>query len=563
MIAKRLFRMVKTISVIFFLGVVVSWGNSLTIIAKLKNDRKGIPGVISGIPQLDSFNEYYCCQKIEKLYKNIKDPVLAKKLGIDRVYILTLGCNIDDTAAAIRAYMNTGRFEYVEINSAFTSSSTSHTPFYPNDPAFSLFQWALNNKGDTSFWKTKEDVDIDMPEGWGIEQGDSSLVIAILDSGIKNWHGEFDGRLWKNESEIPGDGIDNDKNGYVDDVYGWDFAYGDTILSDDRGHGTAVASIIAANANNGQTVAGVNLKSKIMILKITDVTGKAYSSSIASAIQYAVDNGAKVINFSHASPTKLVLVSEAIEYAYQKSVLICAGSGNDNADSVYYPAKYPHVIAAGATDILDKRCKNWQLSDSTIGGSNYGDSLDVVAPGEQIIVIDYRIGDTPTRNGTSYATAFVTGLASLLISQNPAITPDILTQIIESTAEDQVGDPSEDTKGYDKYYGYGRINAYNALLKGEELKTGKKPKALVSKDLSKWITWSRYNRLLTISRGDVINRNSLIFIRVVDASGKVIKSVSLTEQSGLHTVSLPLLSSGVYLYSIKCEDATWSGKILN
>jgi subtilisin family serine protease len=515
----------------------------------------------TGIIALDDINKRYCCQEFKKFYTCIKDTVLAEKLGMDRVYTLTLSCNIDDPARIIQDYMSTGLFEYVELNSEFKSTST--TPFYPNDPAFSVWQWALNNKGDTTLWKTKKDVDIDMPEGWGIEQGDSTLIIAILDSGIKNWHNEFDGRLWKNVNEIPGDGVDNDKNGYVDDYYGWNFAYGDTILTDDRGHGTAVASVIAANANNGKNLAGVNFKSKIMILKITDVNGRAYSSSIASAIQYAADKGAKVINFSHASPTKLVLVSEAIEYAYQKGVTICAGTGNVNADSVYYPAKYPHVIAVGATDLLDKRCKNWQLSDSTVGGSNYGDSLDVLAPGEQIIVIDYRIGETPTKNGTSFATAFVTGLASLLISQNPDITPDIVTKIICSTAEDQVGDPSEDTKGYDKYYGFGRINAYNALLKGEELKTGKKPKALVNKDISKWISWSRYPRQLNVCLGKEVNSSSPITIRVVDASGKVLQSVSLREHSQSYTILLPVVSSGVYFYSIKSDNRTWSGKIVN
>lgn len=551
--------------VIFILFLFASICNSVTLVVKSKSALTNIQNIeglatVTGIQSFDDLNQKYCCQKIVKLYKNIKDTIIAEKLGMDRVYVITLGCNAEDTAQAIRDYMETGLFKYVEINQ-FTNS-VSHTPFIPNDPAF-MWQWALHNTGNDFTITSREDIDIDMPEGWGIEQGDSSVIIAILDSGIKNRHGEFDGRLWKNSGEIPGDKIDNDNNGHIDDVYGWNFAYGDTSLADDRGHGTAVTSILGANVSNDSGLTGVNGKSKLMVLKVTDINGRAYSSSIASAIQYAADKGARVINFSHASAGKLVLVSEAIEYAYNKKVTICAGSGNNNADSVYYPAKYAHVIAVGATDPLDRRCKNWSLQDSIIGGSNYGDSLDVVAPGENIVILDYKYGMTPTKNGTSLATAFVTGLASLLISQNSDITPDLVTQIIQSTAEDQVGDPTEDTKGYDKYYGYGRINAYKALLRGEELKTGVKPKALANIELSKWITYSRSSRILSIYLRQETKNSSPVTVKVVDALGKVINSVTLPANSTGHSISLPSLSTGVYFYTIQCGDCIWSGKILN
>jgi subtilisin family serine protease len=515
--------------------------------------------VLTGIEILDEINAYYCCNKIDKVYTNIKDTVLAKKLGMDRVYIFTLDCNTGDPSKVIWDYKETGLFEHVEVNQQLKSTST--TPFYPNDPAFSVWQWPLHNTGNVMFLKTREDVDIDMPEGWGLERGDSSVIIAILDSGIKNQNNEFDGRMWKNKGEIPGDKLDNDNNGFKDDVYGWNFAYGNDSLADDNGHGTAVASIIGANSNNGKAMAGINSVSKLMVLKTSNVKGITYGNTIADAIRYATDNGARVVNFSHASSTSLTFVENAVRYAWAKGVLVCAGSGNDGVNTVYYPARLANVIAVGATDAEDKRPVDWLKSDSTIGGSNYGDSLDVVAPGDSVVCLSYINGSTQFQSGTSIATAFVTGLASLLISQNPDITPDVVTQIIESSAEDQIGDPSEDTKGYDKYYGYGRINAYKALLKGEELKTGKKPKALVNKEISKWIHWSRLNRQLSINVYDSKMSSSGIVVRIVNASGKVLKVVTLPHYTGLHSISLPSLSSGVYFYSVQCDNDTWSGKI--
>ncbi|HEX2959245.1 MAG TPA: S8 family serine peptidase, partial [Chitinispirillaceae bacterium] len=444
-------------------------------------------------------------------------------------------------------------------------SSIAHEPFYPNDYAFfNNLQWGLHNNGGVAWDRSmkKEDADIDMPEAWSIEQGDSNVIIAILDSGIKSGKGDFDGRVWINRKDTL-DFIDNDSNGYVDDFRGYNFASGDTRTIDDvNGHGTAVASIIGANFHNREGMAGINGHSKLMILKVTESDGRSLVSDIAEAIYYAADNGARVINISHANPAGVLTVDDAIAYAHSKKVVVCAGAGNDNVNQIYYPARFKNVIAVGGTTQHDKRCLAW-MGDSTSGGSNYGDSLDVVAPGEYIFTLTLTDGAQPFKSGTSMSTAFVSGLASLLVSQNPDITPEIVTQIIRSSAEDQVGDPSEDTKGYDKYYGYGRINAYYALLKGEELKTGKKPKALVNKDISNWISWSRYTRQLQITPGKEVNRSSPMHLRVVDASGKLLKSVSLREQSRSHTISIPALSNGVYFYSITYENGIWSGKIVN
>ncbi|NLG16978.1 MAG: S8 family serine peptidase [Fibrobacter sp.] len=537
-----------------FLLVAVSVAQSLTLVGKCKE----------GVVLSSSMYDMYCCQRIEKLYKNSNGSMAAGKKGIDRVYIMEFTCNVDDTARVLRECMSSGLYEYVEVNNYLTS--IAQEPFYPNDMAFyNNMQWGLHNKGGIAWDGSpkKEDVDIDMPEAWSIEKGDSNVIIAILDSGIKGDFEDFDGRVWINRND-PFDLIDNDSNGYADDFRGYNFTSvgnGGTI-DDVNGHGTAVASIIGANLHNREEMAGINGYSKLMILKVTEPDGRSLVSDIAEAIYYAADNGARVINLSHANPMGVTTVEEAIEYAHSKKVVVCAGAGNDNVNQIYYPARFKNVIAVGGTTQHDKRCLAW-MGHSESGGSNFGDSLDVVAPGEFIYTITLEDGAVPFKSGTSMATAFVSGLASLLVSQNPDLTSDMVTEIICSTAEDQVGDPSEDTKGYDKYYGHGRINAFNALLKGEELKTGRKSKALVNREISRWISWSRPNRQLSINVEGAKTSGSGIVVRIFNASGRVLKVVSLPDFTGSHTVSLPSLSSGVHLYSIQCDNGTWSGKILD
>jgi subtilisin family serine protease len=514
----------------------------------------------TGIIALDDINKRYCCQEFKKFYICIKDTTLAEKLGMNRVYTLVLHCNSEDTSTIIDDYMKTGLFEYVEVNVHYKESTTPER-FVPNDIQF-RYQWSLDNKADDATLVSRVDADIDMPEAWAIEQGDTSIIIGLLDSGLKDWPNEFTGRIWKNVREVAGNNLDDDGNGYKDDVNGWNFVAANNYTNDDNGHGTMVASIAVSDVNDLYGMAGVNGKCKLMPVKISDSLGSSSLQNAANGLKYAVDNGARVLNISLAGYTNSQVIADMINYCYIKGAVICAGSGNNDSSIVCYPAKYAHVIAVGATGPSDKRAISWLLSDGTVGGSNYGDSLDVVAPGDSILCI-MKNGMFKRRCGTSLSTPFVTGLASLLISQNPDITPDVVTQIIESTAEDQVGEPAEDTKGYDKYYGFGRINAYKALLKGEELKTGKKPKALVNKEISKWISWSRHTRQLNVCLGKEVNSSSPMTIRVVDASGKVLRSVTISDHAESHEISLPSVSSGVYFYTIKYDNGAWSGKILD
>ena len=302
-----------------------------------------------------------------------------------------------------------------------------------------------------------------MELGWDIEQGDQSIIVAILDYGIKLDHPEFSGRLWTNPNETL-NGIDDDNNGYIDDINGWDFANNDDDPTDDHGHGTNVTGIIGANSNNNLGYSGIDWNCKLMIGKILDENNSGYYSWWTDAIYYAVDNGAKVINMSVGGSGFSSSMKDAIDYAYNNGVTVVACMMNENNNTIFYPAGYQNTIAVGATNPNDERSAPFFWS--TTSGSNYGNHIDVVAPGNYIYGLNYQ-SDTNYNfywGGTSQAAPLVTGLSSLLLAQDTDKTPDDIRSIIRNTAEDQVGNVSEDISGFDIYYGYGRINAYQALL---------------------------------------------------------------------------------------------------
>ncbi|MDB4171117.1 S8 family peptidase [Polaribacter sp.] len=323
----------------------------------------------------------------------------------------------------------------------------------------------MYNDGNFLLSPATNDADIDMELGWDIEQGEQSIIVAVLDSGIKLDHPEFSGRLWTNPNETL-NGIDDDNNGYIDDINGWDFANNDDDPTDDHGHGTNVTGIIGANSNNNLGYSGIDLNCKLMIVKILDQNNSGYYSWWTNAIYYAVDNGAKVINMSVGGSGFSSSMKDAIDYAYNNGVTVVAFMMNENNNTTFYPAAYQNTIAMGATNPNDERSSPFFWSTSS--GSNYGNHIDVVAPGNYIYGLNYQ-SDTNYNSywgGTSQAAPLVTGLSSLLLAQDADKTPDDIRNIIRNTAEDQVGNVSKDITGFDIYYGYGRINAYQALLHG-------------------------------------------------------------------------------------------------
>ncbi len=372
-----------------------------------------------------------------------------------------------DIERAIAEYTETDLFEYVEEDAlAHALSSPAQLPqgVAPNVQYFQR-QWAFDNDGTFNATATY-DADIDMPEAWQLTTGDSSVIVAVIDAGLKFDHPSFTGRIWRNTDEIPGNGIDDDSNGYLNDVVGWDFADKDNLPIDDNGHGTFVTGVLAANGGDGGLYAGVDWKCKLMICKVLDRNGGTPFSRVAEAINYAVDNKARIINISIAGTVRNQAMQEAITAAHAAGVLVVCGMANSNTSTSYYPAACDHAFAVGSTNENDHRTGSaGSPSYSGSGGSNFGPHIKVVAPGNFIYGLIYVSDSHPDYFswGTSLSTAYVSGLASLLLAQDPTRTADSLSAIITRTAEDMVGLASEDVAGWDKYHGYGRINAHAAL----------------------------------------------------------------------------------------------------
>jgi len=206
-----------------------------------------------------------------------------------------------------------------------------HTFATPNDPYFSSTgSWGQPYADMWGLYK------INAPAAWDITTGSDSVVIAVVDTGLDYNHPDIAGRVWTNSGEIPGNGIDDDGNGFIDDVRGWDFAYGDNDPMDGYGHGTHVSGTIAAATNNGLGVAGITWAGKILPVKGLDDSGSGYDSTLALAMRYAADNGADVMNNSWGGSGVSQTIQDAVDYAYALGCIVVAAAGNSNSDAKYF-----------------------------------------------------------------------------------------------------------------------------------------------------------------------------------------------------------------------------------
>jgi subtilisin family serine protease len=288
------------------------------------------------------------------------------------------------------------------------------------------------------------------PEAWEINTGSTDIIVAVIDTGIDYTHPDLAANMWINSGEKPGNGIDDDGNGYTDDVYGYDFYNNDPDPYDDNEHGTHCAGTIGAVGNNSQGVVGVSWNVSLMGLKFLGASGSGNTFDAIRAIDYAIDNGARVINASFGGAGYDPALEDAVQRAADEEVLFVAAAGNEgtnNDTSPSYPASFPvnYLLSVAATD----------GTDSLTWFSNYGStSVDVAAPGSAIRST-VPGGGYQSFSGTSMATPHVAGLAALLLAENPSLPLSELWDVIFSTV-DTISDSAFLASG-------GRINAATAI----------------------------------------------------------------------------------------------------
>ncbi|NUM88010.1 MAG: S8 family serine peptidase [Bdellovibrionales bacterium] len=320
-----------------------------------------------------------------------------------------------------------------------------------NDPGFAE-SWGLKNSGqlDSKGSKGVAGVDVRASAAWEISKGKPTVVVAVIDTGVDFTHPDLAHAAWVNEKEASGRaGVDDDGNGYVDDVNGWDFLSNKPASIDDHGHGTHVAGVIAAQGDNGQGTAGVAWNVKIMALKFLGANGGGSLSEAIKAIQYASRMGAVITNNSWGSGENSKILRDVIEGASGSLFVAAAGNSGENADLVpEYPSAYdvPHIVSVASVD------NRGRLSNF----SNWGPrSVDIAAPGQNILS-SLPGGKYEAWSGTSMAAPFVAGTAALLVSENPGMAPLEMKKRMMATASPLVALRGKTASG-------GMVNARNAL----------------------------------------------------------------------------------------------------
>ncbi|KKQ40261.1 MAG: Peptidase S8 and S53, subtilisin, kexin, sedolisin [Candidatus Magasanikbacteria bacterium GW2011_GWA2_37_8] len=446
----------------------------------------------------------------------------------------------------------------------------------PNDPEYAQQQ---------KMWEQ-----VGAPTAWDYETGSKSVVVAIIDTGADTWHSDLGTNIWQNQYEIAGNKIDDDRNGYVDDINGWNFIEGNNNVrtsvleaGDDKEavrHGTIIAGIIGASGNNNNDGTGLNWQVRIMPLRAVDSSGSGLLSNIALAVDYAAANGANVISLSLVGNASDDNLRQSLRRAYDKGIVIVAAGGNDQnygeGDLDVYP-EYPVCIDKGDTE-------NWILGvtsvreDNTLSGfANYGSCIDLAAPGSKVYSTERY---APEYNyiqefggpwvGTSFATPFVAGAAALLKAARPDwAAPQIISTLLATADNIDNLNPSFSSK-----LGKGRLNI------GAAMKIAVADKPLPGKTLDNiyFITGNsigRYNlndnqkylvskineaKLISLDYGDVnadnqeevvvlFKRGSYYYVRILSQTGKMWRewAVNLNDylKTGSQIKKLSVGESGV------------------
>ena len=419
----------------------------LLVKLKLSSLRKtaGTRDTKLGLASLDALNEARGIKRIEPLINKYTNTRITNN-ELAGIFKITFPSN-QSLEEIIAAYQQDPNVEYAQPNYVHRVDFTPNDALFENQNALKIIQ---------------------AEQGWDLQLASPDVIVGVIDTGIDYNHEDLIDALWINAGEdLNGNGrvdssdfngLDDDNNGFIDDIRGWDFTDAPTFPDggdfqtpdndpfDENGHGTAVAGIIGATGNNKKGIAGLAFGCQIMNLRAGTSLGFLEEDDVASAIVYAVDNGARVINMSFGDDVASPLLRDVIQYAVNQNCVLVASAGNSASDQIHFPSGFPETISVGAST----------ESDNLAGFSNYGSSVDLVAPGVNILTtkLGNSYGDF---SGTSASAPLVSALAALILSRTPELSPESVKGLLTSTTDD-LG-----TAGWDKLFAAGRINAFKAL----------------------------------------------------------------------------------------------------
>ncbi len=384
---------------------------------------------VPNYPILGNIIKEYKVESVHRPFSDLKTSTFVNtyQIAVDPT------ADLDELIATLEEDPNVEYAEKIPFETLF---------FDPNDPAENAGeQWLLNT--------------IDASAAWDLSLGDEDVVVAVVDDAVKITHEDLTNSKWVNPGEIAGNGIDDDDNGYIDDINGWDVADNDnnpnppsTATASSFSHGTHVAGLVGATTNNGKGVASIGAGVSIMAVKCTknSTTNTGIISHGWSGFQYAMNSGADIINMSWGGTGSSFTYQALINAAHNAGIVIVAAAGNSSTNTQFYPAAYDNVIAVAATTSTDTKASF----------SNYGTWVDIAAPGSSL---KSCVATSNTaygyKSGTSMAAPVTAGLCALLMSYEPTMDTEDILDCLTTTAEPVTGSTS---------VGAGRINANAAML---------------------------------------------------------------------------------------------------
>lgn len=305
----------------------------------------------------------------------------------------------------LRALQSNKDVEYAEPDSVAHAIGTTNDPYFTQG-----YQWYLSKIEATTAWDTTT--------------GSSSVVVAVLDTGVLASHPDISGKV----------------------LVGYNFVSNSTDTTDDNGHGTAVAGLTSASTNNGVGMAAVSWANPVMPVKVLGADGSGSYSGISNGITWAADRGARIINLSLGGTSSSRTLQDAVNYAWNKNVILIAAAGNNGNNTAVYPAACSNVVAVSATNSTDGR-PSW---------SNYGSYVDVSAPGVSVLTLS-GASSYANWNGTSFSSPVTSGVVALMASANTSLSNAGIVDALLKNSDD-IG-----AAGYDVYFGHGRVNARRAV----------------------------------------------------------------------------------------------------